>query len=295
MILQLPIFISVILIFTACQQKPTKVYQSPEIKNATQKNADEPSEIQITEKMVIVDARPAFDYSVAHLSGSINLRPEDFTQREKPFIGLLENDLYFHSRKLARMGIGPETPVLVVGRGISGKGEEGRVAWTLKYMGLKNVQFAAIDNFKLPLVNVESEPKAPVTLWKPDLQSSLLVNRKEFIKHSMKPHADVVIIDARPVNEYLGKIKTEHVKSAPDIGAINIPWTDFFDLKGRLNSKVKEKLMSVGITENKEIFVIGNQGIESAAVTLALRDLGYKLAANYAGGYVELLAFTPRK
>jgi 3-mercaptopyruvate sulfurtransferase SseA len=53
--------------------------------------------------------------------------------------------------------------------------------------------------------------------------------------------------------------------------------------------------MSVGITENKEIFVIGNQGIESAAVTLALRDLGYKLAANYAGGYVELLAFAPRK
>jgi rhodanese-related sulfurtransferase len=34
-------------------------------------------------------------------------------------------------------------------------------------------------------------------------------------------------------------------------------------------------------------------GTESAAVTMALRELGYTKAANFAGGYVELVANTP--
>ena len=282
------------ILITGCAQKPTKVYESSPVQAVTGKASEPLAEIVITPETVIVDARPAFDYSVAHLSGSINLRPEDFTQREKAFLGLLETDLYFHSRKLARLGISPKTHVLVVGRGLNGGGEEGRVAWTLKYMGVQNVQFASIDNFKLPLINAESEPKAPATLWKPELQESLQISRKEFIKRSMKPHPDVVIIDARPVSEYLGKTKQPHLKNVPDIGAINIPWTEFFDVKGRVNLNVKEKLQSVGITENKKLYVIGNQGIESAAVTMALRELGYLQAANFAGGYSELIAFQRR-
>lgn len=278
----------------SCAQGPTKVYQTSPVQKAEDKVTGELTDIVITEDTVIVDARPAFEYSLAHLSGAIGIRPEDFNQKEKAFLGHLDKDLYFHSRRLARLGISPDTPVVVVGRGVMGAGEEGRVAWTLEYMGVKNVRFTSIDYFKLPLVTAESEPRKPETIWKPQEDPSLLVGRKAFLKASMKPTENTVIIDARPTAEYLNKVKSEHVKSAPDIGAINIPWTEFFDAKGMTNPKIKEKLQSVGITPEKTIYVIGNQGIESAAATMALRELGYQKAANFAGGYLELITMGKR-
>lgn len=274
--------LSLSLFFVGCVQTPTKVYQSSTVQNKDQ------SEILITDQTVIVDARPAFDYSLAHLSGAINLRPEDFNQKEKPFLGLLDKDLYFFTRKLARMGISEKTPVVVVGRGTKGIGEEGRVAWTLRYLGVKDVRFASIEAFKLPLINAETEPRQPAPLWKPNLDESLLVNRKDFVRKSMKVHPDFIVMDVRAASEYLGKVKGPDISSTPDVGAINIPWTEFFDERGMVEVTVKQKLQAIGISIDKKIYVIGRQGIESAAVTLALRELGYSQAANYAGGYLEL-------
>jgi thiosulfate/3-mercaptopyruvate sulfurtransferase len=201
--------LSLILIFgftlLGCQQTPTKVYQQVP---TSAKGAD-PLAIAITDKTVIVDARPAFEYSVSHLNGAINLRSEDFTQRETPFLGLLELDLFQLTRYLGRIGIGPNTPVVVVGRGPQGAGEEGRVAWTLKYLGVKDVKFASIDHFSLPLTSAEAPPKASVTIWKPEVDESLQISKDDFVAEMKKPRttADApVIIDVRSSEEYLGKV-----------------------------------------------------------------------------------------
>lgn len=272
--------------WVGCQQAPTKVYQSQPV---TAKGGS--SEIMITDQTVIIDARPAFEYTVAHLNGSIHLRPEDFTQKETPFQGLLDPDHFALARRLARLGITPDTPVVVVGRGLEGKGEEGRMAWTLKFLGVKDVRFADIEYFSLPLSTAEAPPRAHAPIWKPVVDESLEVSKAEVqnvmktVKRPNEPRT--VIIDVRPSEEYLGK--TAKAKTATiDIGAINIPWTEFFTPKGLVHETVRSKLESVGITTDREIIVIANQGVESAAVTLALRELGYKKAANFSGGYVLL-------
>ena len=278
--------------WVGCQQKPTKVYQSVPTQVKEQETG-KPAEIKLTEQTFLVDARPAFDYSVAHLNGSINLRPEDFTQKEEAVQGLLDKDLFGLARYLARKGISPETPIGVVGRGLQGGGEEGRVAWTLQYLGVKNVRFAAIDYFSMPLTTAEAPPKAAAVIWKPELNEGLLITRNEFINEMMKPRVDAnstVIIDVRTSEEYLGKVQPKNMKAPPDINAINIPWTEFFHKNGLINTEFKAKLQSLTITEARRILVIANKGIESAAVTLALREMGYSKAQNYAGGYRELLA-----
>ena len=45
---------------------------------------------------------------------------------------------------LARAGIAPDSSVVVLGRGLQGEGEEGRIAWMLAYLGVPNIQFANI-------------------------------------------------------------------------------------------------------------------------------------------------------
>lgn len=283
------LLLGLVAILSNCALKPTQVYESTKVQVASE-NKSNLDQVKVTDDTIIIDARPAFEYSLSRLSGSINLRPEEFNQKEKAFRGVLEKDLFFHARRLARMGISLETPVIVVGRGPRGQGEEGRVAWTLKYLGLKNVQFVAIDYFNLPLVTAESEPRKPQSIWRPVVAEDLLVDRKDFVKQVSQPRLDTVIIDARPVAEYLGKVKKSEISgNIPDIGAINIPWSDFFDQKGLVDFSIRERLISVGIVPEKKIFVISNQGAESAAVTLALRQLGYAKAANYSGGYLELI------
>lgn len=283
------LFLMIAFSFLACQSKPTQVYETvPVVPKPILAGQD----ILITDKTVIVDARPAFDYTISHINGSIPLRPEDFTQRDFPMFGELESDKFALTRYLARKGISPETPTLVVGRGKKGQGEEGRVAWTLQYLGVKDVKFYPIDRFSLPLTNAEAPPRESEIIWTPEIQEALSVDRteaKRIIKAVRSREIGWVIIDVRTEDEYLGKAGINNKKNSPDIGAINIPWTEFFDDSGKVLPSVKEKMKAIEINEDKSILVLSNQGQRSAMVLLALRSLGYDKATHFPGGYLELI------
>jgi thiosulfate/3-mercaptopyruvate sulfurtransferase len=284
------VIIVVLLAGLGCQTKPTKVYDSIEAKL---RKGEKVEVSQISPATVIVDARPSFEYSISHINGSVNIRWDEFTQPVEAFRGLFESDLYFHARRLARMGIGPDTPVIVVGRGPQGGGEEGRVAWTLKYLGVKNVEFMHIDAFDRPRPNQEAPPHLPVPIWKPILEESLIIGKKDFLRKAiiLKTEPDApIIIDVRPGQEYLGKMPQPFPTAVPDLGAVNIPWTEFLSSQGISRTEVKDQLAAIGVTPEKEIIVISNRGVESAAVAMVLRSFGYSKTANMAGGYSELLA-----
>lgn len=279
---------------SACVQKPTKVYET---QPAEPKAGEHAPGMKVDDKTVILDARPAFQFAISHLNGSQNVQWSDFAQREHPFEGELEKDLFFHARRLARLGIDLSTPVVIVGLGNQGHGEEGRIAWTLKVMGVKDVRFVNIDYFSLPLTQAEAEPRENKAVWKPVVDETLMIDRKTMVKLIAKPRTpdSPIIIDVRPHQDYLGKASTEFSKKAPDIGAINIPWTEFFDSHGLIIPTMKQKIEGVGISKDKVIYVISDKGVESAAATMALRELGFSKAANFAGGYLELIEASSSK
>lgn len=285
-------FIIGFLFLQGCAQAPTKMYESKPV----EAKANEAAPVKVDDQTVILDARPAFQYAISHLNGSQNIQWSDFAQREYPYYGELEKDLFFHARRLARLGIDPATPVVIVGLGSSGHGEEGRVAWTLKVLGIKDVRFVNIDYFSIPLTSEEAPPRKNKPMWKPQEDFSLVVDRKTIIKLLARPRKSdsPVMIDVRLSKDYLGKKPSSFGKAIPDIGAMNIPWTEFFDSHGLMIPAMKQKLEAVGITSDKTLYVISEKGVESAGVTLALRQLGYKKAANFAGGYLELIE-APKK
>lgn len=276
-----------VLLGLGCQTPPTVIHES-EPTQVKKGDGRESSEIN----WVVIDARPSFEYSLSHVPGAISMRWEDFSQKEEPYLGLLEKDLYFHARRLARMGIGPKTPVMILGRGPKGEGEEGRLAWTLKVLGVENVRFNHVDNFSTPFRNQEPPPLAAVPLWKPEVDSSLFIDKKEFLKLVMSPRSQLqspIIIDVRIESDYLGKGQSRISKKAPDIGAMNIPWTNFIDSKGQANSEIVAKLTQVGIAKDRDIVLIDEKGVRSATAAMVLRELGFNKATNFAGGYMELI------
>ncbi len=276
-------------LLVGCQQQPTKVYQTVPTQVSDKVRT---KNIVPTLQTVIIDARPAFEFAISHLNGAINLRPEDFNQQEAPFRGVLEKDKFYHARRLARLGIAPDTHVVVVGRGAKGQGEEGRIAWMLKHFGVQNVEFCATQYFSLPLTSNEAPPRLSLPIWKPNLDESLVVEKEDFLRATKVPAvalSSVLILDIRPEEEYLGKAKVFKRNTPVFSNTINIPWTQFFDEQGLVKADMKEKLNAVGISSMRIIYVIGNMGAESAAVTLALRELGFNKSANFAGGYNELV------
>jgi|SRR6185312_1182743 len=281
------------LFLQGCAQAPTKMYESKPV----EAKVGEAGSVKVDDQTVILDARPAFQYAISHLNGSQNIQWSDFAQHEYPYYGELEKDLFFHARRLARLGIDPTTPVVVVGLGSGGHGEEGRVAWTLKVLGVKDVRFVNIDYFSMPLTSEEAPPRENKPVWKPQVDSSLVVDRKTIVKLLAHPRkADSpMIIDVRLHEEYLGKTPSSFGKSIPDISAMNIPWIEFFDSHGLIIPEMRKKLEAVGITPDRTLYVISEQGVESAGVTLALRQLGFAKAANFAGGYLELVESSSAK
>jgi 3-mercaptopyruvate sulfurtransferase SseA len=308
--------------------------------------------VLLDESTVILDARPAFEYSMARIPRSLNINWVDFSERDPMSRGWPQKDSFAAARRLARMGISPDSKVVVFGLGPDGQGEEGRVAWLLAYLGVENVQFARFGAVKSRVTTEaipemarsdfedsraltggfgsgsrlsetdrskragdegigasggllgDNQPKesgiSAQPVWKPELESSLIATRAEVLGafenravekawsfQGAKPKF-YRIIDVRSAKEYLGKTGGMRSRAIPNFDAMNIPWKEFFDTDLKPLPEIGERLMSIGFRRDQRILVIDNDGVASAAVTMALRAMGFVDAACYAGGYNDL-------
>jgi thiosulfate/3-mercaptopyruvate sulfurtransferase len=291
------------LLVVSCTTPPTVVKQTSE--RLFTGGSQLLSPIKIDAATVVVDARSAFDYSMSHVPHSINLKWSDFCDPEHP--GYLQSDLQALSRRLALSGIRPTTHVVVLGYGIQGKGEEGRLAWTLAYLGVSNVQFAEIDSMRFRMTNVTEENLVPsVTAWTAEPVESLSASRDEVLfvinkrgiekPVAFKPGDSPKLyrmIDVRSAKDYLGHEGFGARVRVPNLDAINIPWREFFDSQLRPLKEMADHLSSIGIEPGNRIIVLSEDGVTSAAVALALRGLGFDKSANYPGGLSERLSAHP--
>lgn len=311
------------LLNVGCQTKPTVVRETVSRSFAGSQALLGP--INLTEDVVIADARPAFEYSMARVPRSVAINWADYSEAEPSKRGWPQKDLFAAARRLARLGIAPDSKVVVLGLGAQGQGEEGRVAWMLAYLGVENVRFGrfgsvkarltteallekptAVGDEKISKDNRPSQPAESATvaqnIWKPQVVNSLMATKEEILgaidnNATEKPWSYLGskpriyrIIDARSEAEYLGKKGGLRSKAIPDISAINVPWKEFFDDDFRPLAETAQRLASVNVRPAHRVIVIDNDGVASAAVTMALRAYGYSDAANFAGGYNDLMS-----
>jgi thiosulfate/3-mercaptopyruvate sulfurtransferase len=289
-------------LLSACAHNPTEVKQNPSriLHSDAEMNSGAP--IVLSETTKVIDVRPNFDFTTAHIPRSVNLQWNEFSQSEPAQVGVLQADAFAIARRLARLGIEPSSQVLVVGDGLRGSGEEGRVAWMLAYLGLKNVQFIDFAALKGPVTNVDAAQIKNAPLWKPEINESLLATREEVLHVLNKsgvykstvfknaPAQLYKLIDVRSPREYLNKEGLGLTRSIPNMEAINIEWKEFLTPQGRPNLAFAEKLRAVGITADQRILVFDTNGVRSGEVTMALKAMGFVNVANYSGGLLDLLS-----
>ncbi len=278
--MKLIIFLPVFFILSACVQKPTKVFTSDEVRNKIYaplvEGAQKPLEIK--EDTIIIDARPTFSYSTAHIPGSINIQWTEFSNHRSKNKGRLRKDHRAMVKRLARIGIGPKTPVIIVDKGLYGHGEAGRLAWTFYYLGVKNVQIASYKALKSKLTLSESKNKQPHNFWRPQIQNQILISKKEFSNRNedLVDQKKSIILDVRTEKEFA---------SANNNSSIHIDWHEFFNSKGRPKLSFKKRLKLIGVNKDKEVIVVSNKGVRSAAVTMALLSMGFENVKNFNDGF----------
>lgn len=281
-----------------CEHQPTKVVSEHSV-------MPEPSVHLSAEKImalrpVILDVRSPFEFNLSHVPGSINVRWEDFSRQENQQHGLLQSDLFSIARRLSLIGIDPETPVLVLGLGHKGQGEEGRIAWTLQMLGVKDVYTLVHTSFRSMNPKEEAPAVKNKSLWKPDVQESLNLNLSQFSAVIGKSKVDYVI-QGRKLSEWKNKIVILDVRSEAEFNLpnhhfpktnstpiVNIEWKKFFAENGKTSDHIEKVLNSKALSADHLFIVISNHGLRSAAVTYALKVRGYTKVTNFSGGYEQL-------
>lgn len=276
------VLIAVLVAVVSCQVKPTKVtVQEPVM------GGNVTVEQLVKANTVILDARPAFEFNLAHVPGSINVRWEDFSQQNPKSRGLLQSDLFSVARRLSLIGVDPTTPVVVLGKGPKGAGEEGRVAWTLKVLGVKNVYTLVHTSYRE--MNTNPNKQAPPVqnkpYWKPEVAENLDTTFKLFKAEVTQSQNPVFVLDVRSSQEFSLRnlAMDKNVKGT----VLNLEWQEFFAESGLPSKKIERVLYEKNIAKDSRILVLSNHGVRSGAVVYALEYLGYKKATNFAGGYEQ--------
>jgi thiosulfate/3-mercaptopyruvate sulfurtransferase len=252
-----------------CQLAPTKGDSRREYELADlQKKSSQ--RLKVTPATVLLDARSPFQYQLSHVPGSLNLQWQEATD------ALV--------KQLAFLGVAPGVPVMVIGDGIAGQGEEGRLAWTLFYLGVTDVQTVAIRHFGTQLTQQETPPPKNAEPWTPVLHGGMNLDQAHFDAELFpKGHprpAKTFLLDVRSPKEFVAVTAAN-----PDLTAINIDWREFLTEDGRPQFKMVRRLAEVNIHRDDRIILISNHGVRSAAAAMALLDIGFSRVAHFPAGY----------
>jgi thiosulfate/3-mercaptopyruvate sulfurtransferase len=239
----------------------------------------------LTENTVVLDARPAFDYGLNRVQGSHHFRFENLAETSQS--DELMKDRRRLAQRLALLGLTPQTPIVVVGNGPQGDGSEGRLAWTLLYLGFRDVQTASVEMFRKNLTqNITAPPKnaQPAEI---ETHVAMVTRTEDFRRLAKNPKERlenrIWIVDVRSEKEYLKQ--GGGTEENPDVGALNIEWKQFYTKLGRPDPSIKKRMQALGIRDSDRLTLVGEGGKRSSAAAYALISLGFNRVENFPKGW----------
>jgi thiosulfate/3-mercaptopyruvate sulfurtransferase len=244
------------------------------------------------DKVVILDTRDSKAYAASHITNAINVTWQQFTdmQGKKPgdkgWGNLLESSQLADA--IGKLGIDGTKTVVVYGAPPSGWAEDGRVAWTLKSAGLKNVKILNGGYTAWQTKGYSTDTAVPTVTtaaFKISAMDTSLNVTTDYLSSNL---GKVKIIDAREAEEYNGAVKYGEARGGHIPGAINITWTQLYNSDGTVKSQkdIEAILSAKGINKTDEIVTYCTKGIRSADMALILKMCGYN-AKNYDSSFYE--------
>ncbi|NET45764.1 sulfurtransferase [Okeania sp. SIO2B3] len=249
--------------------------------------------------LIIIDCRFSLadpelgqkQYQDAHIPGAfyfdLNQDLSSAVQKHGGRHPLPEPDLL--AQKLATIGVKYQE-TLIVAYDDSRFAFASRLWWLLTYMG--HEKFALLDGGfsqwqkKYPITNEISTPQAG--FFEPQIKSKMVVDI-ETVK-AKKDLPEVVLVDSRDSDRYLGKHEPIDPIAGHIPGAVNYPWKQVTDENSL--AKVDEQIQRWEKVKNaEEVIVYCGSGVTACVNLWSLKMAGINTGKLYAGSWSDWCSY----
>ncbi len=246
-------------------------------------------------KLVIVDVRKVEDYKAGHIPGAVNAPYGSWAIKNGALLNELPptEDL---ADVIGGVGIDKDSIVVLVGKTdkVPDQFDMTRVAWTLKYLGVKNVAILSGGHnqwVKEGKAISQDMVKAKAKAFKSAITDKLFVNKA----YLMDALGKATIIDTRAPAFFEGQQKLEFVPKLGRIkGAVNLPVGALYTPEGLYKDKAALAVLAekaAGADLAKELILYCDTGKTCTSWAIILTDmLGYTSVKIYDGSSMEWLS-----
>lgn len=232
---------------------------------------------------VILDARPEKDWKRGCIPGSFPFSWERYTHVDEDGVPYRIMSPQSLGAALGRLGIAPESPVLVYGDADESWGGEGWVCWVLQWLGHAGpVRLLAGGIRAWEESGFSLAPGSDVEALHP---ASYVPRPK-----------DGMLVSARDLHDSPGRYQLVDTRSTLEWfrghlpGAVHIAWADFYKGRNRTaldSSQLRQLLSDNGIATDRPVVYYCTGGIRSGYAWLVHELSGLPAALNFEGGTAE--------
>ena len=243
--------------------------------------------------LVVIDVRGRAAYEFGgHIPGAVHSTWHEYSDPKAVAKGLLNPDFRQIEQILRRLGINHDSDVVIYSNPFDNWGDEGRMFWMLEYLGHQRLRildggWVKWTAEKRPfehgpvssaMGNFTAQPVSALMMVKDDLKT--IVNM---------PHPQTAILDARSVEEYLGKELSGIPRPGHVPSAIHLAWNGFLNKDATIKdvTVIKEMLQAKGIHPDQDVVCYCTGGVRSAWLYFILKLVGYPKVSNYPGSWWE--------
>ena len=243
--------------------------------------------------LVIIDVRGRAAYEFGgHIPGAVHSTWHEYSDPNAVAKGLLDPDLSRIEQRLRALGIDNDSDIVIYSNPFDNWGDEGRMFWMLQYLGHKNLKildggWVKWTEERRPYEHgrVQLQPGA----FKAQPVPELIIMKDELKQIVRRSHPETMIVDARSLEEYLGKEVSGIPRPGHIPSAVHVPWNGFLNPDATVKdlTKIRESLEEKGLHESRQIVCYCTGGVRSAWLYFILKVAGYPKVRNYPGSWWE--------
>ena len=240
---------------------------------------------------VLLDARTDAQYRAGHLRGAVFAPWTRFSRTEARLRGMLLSDDDELGRRIGALGLSNGDRAVVMGDPIAGWGEDGRIVWMLRSLGLPSAVMVdgghrALADRGLEISTSRPTPTAKTFTVKRD--SALSISRDDLlaaVNAGQANNSSTALVDTREQREFDGATPYGEQRGGHVPGSVHLYFGSFINTFGYLRprSTIEDRLRRVGLSPSRPVVAYCTGGVRSAWFVALLRDLGYTDVRNYAG------------
>ncbi|HEU4685640.1 MAG TPA: sulfurtransferase [Nitrospira sp.] len=243
--------------------------------------------------LVIIDVRGKAAYEFGgHIPGAVNSTWHEYSDPNAVAKGLLDPDMNRMQQRVRALGISEDSEVVIYSNPFDNWGDEGRMFWMLEYLGHKHLRildggWVKWVEERRPFEHGRVTPKpGTVTL---QIAKDTAVAKDELKALVKKPTPSLAIVDARSLEEYLGKEVSGIPRAGHIPSATHIAWNGFLNKDATVKdiSAIRSTLEEKGLRPDQEVICYCTGGIRSAWLYFVLKVAGFQRVRNYPGSWWE--------